>query len=92
MSDTTSVHLVIRGRVQGVFFRAWTRKRAEHHGVDGWVRNRADGAVEAVISGERAAVEALVSECRRGPLAARVDGIDREPAEAVSARGFVIAD
>lgn len=92
MSDTISVHLVIRGRVQGVFYRAWTKKRAEHHGIDGWVRNRADGAVEALFSGESAAVETLIAECRRGPLAARVDGIDCEPATSVPAHGFTVVE
>lgn len=92
MSETTAVHLVIRGRVQGVFYRAWTKKRAEHHGVRGWVRNRADGAVEALFSGESAAVDKLIAECRRGPLAARVDGIDCAPADAAPARGFAIVE
>ncbi|MEI7607990.1 MAG: acylphosphatase [Rhodospirillaceae bacterium] len=62
----------ISGRVQGVWYRGWTVERATAHGLDGWVRNRADGSVEALFSGPAAAVEAMVAECRIGPPAARV--------------------
>ncbi|GEO98293.1 acylphosphatase [Methylobacterium haplocladii] len=92
MSETKAIHVVIRGRVQGVFYRKWTQARARHHGVAGWVRNRADGAVEGVFSGSADAVDALVAECRDGPPAARVDGIDITAAEPVSTRGFAVAD
>ena len=92
MNEPKSVHLVIRGRVQGVFYRAWTRERAEHRGVDGWVRNRPDGAVEAVFSGPPEAVDKLVAECRKGPPAARVEAIDVTPAEPLTARGFAVTD
>lgn len=92
MSDTKSVHIVITGRVQGVFYRRWTQERAQGHGVRGWVRNRQDGAVEAVFSGSPEAVDALLAECRQGPPAARVEDIAVEPAEPVSTRGFEVAD
>ena len=60
-------HLVIRGMVQGVSFRAWTVAEAERRGVDGWVRNRADGSVEAVVAGDARAVDEIVAACRQGP-------------------------
>ena len=68
--------VVIRGRVQGVFFRASTRERAQELGADGWVRNRSDGSVEAVFEGPPDAVETLVGFCRMGPRVAHVDHLD----------------
>jgi len=76
--------VVVRGHVQGVFFRDSVRRLAERHGVGGWVANRWDGAVEAVFEGEPEAVERLVDFCREGPRGARVDGVevtDEEPSE-----------
>lgn len=72
------------GRVQGVFFRDDCRREAVAAGVDGWVRNRPDGRVEAVFEGEPDAVDRLVSWCRTGPPSARVTGIevvDEEPGQ-----------
>lgn len=66
----------MRGRVQGVFFRDTTRRRAESAGVTGWVANRADGAVEAAFEGEPAAVSELVEFCRRGPSRALVESVE----------------
>ena len=68
--------VVVHGHVQGVFFRETARRRAQAAGVTGWVRNRPDGAVEAVFEGEREAVERLVEFCREGPRGARVDWVD----------------
>ena len=68
--------VTVSGRVQGVAFRASTRAEARRHGVEGWVRNRADGSVEAVFEGAPAAVEALVAWCRQGPRFARVEGVE----------------
>ncbi|APH58901.1 acylphosphatase [Granulibacter bethesdensis] len=69
-------HVLISGVVQGVGYRAWLRSRAEALGLSGWVRNRLDGRVEALIAGDIAAVEKLIRACRTGPSAARVDRIE----------------
>lgn len=63
------------GRVQGVGFRAFVEDEAARHGVEGWVRNRRDGTVEAVFEGEAAAVAAAVEACRHGPMSGRVDAL-----------------
>lgn len=76
MHPTRSVHVLIRGRVQGVAFRAWTRREAERLGLSGWVRNRRDGGVEAVFSGAEADVAAMLAACRAGPAAARVETVE----------------
>jgi acylphosphatase len=76
MSEIVRAHLVIRGYVQGVFFRDSTRREATARRLVGWVRNRRDGAVEAVFQGERAAVEALVGWCHHGPPHAAVEAVD----------------
>jgi acylphosphatase len=69
-------HVVIRGRVQGVGYRDFTERTALGLGLAGWVRNRRDGAVEAVFAGPAGAVAGMIQACRRGPFNARVDGID----------------
>jgi acylphosphatase len=69
-------HVVIRGRVQGVGYRAWTEYTAMDHELDGWVRNRRDGSVEAVFAGLPETVAEMIGACRRGPPGARVDTID----------------
>ncbi len=69
------VHLVISGRVQGVWFRASTRRAADEFGVRGWVRNLADGRVEAIAEGDRASLEQLVKWAWQGPPAARVEAV-----------------
>ncbi len=75
MGARARVHLLVSGIVQGVAFRAYTVDEARRLGVAGWVRNLADGRVEAVAEGERRALEALVAFCRRGPPAAQVDDV-----------------
>jgi len=70
-------HVVIRGRVQRVGFRAWTEYAAEDLQLEGWVRNRRDGAVEAVFAGSPEDVAAMVEACRRGPPGARVESVDQ---------------
>ncbi len=69
-------HVVIRGRVQGVGFRAWTEYTALEHGLQGWVRNRHDGSVEALFVGSSDAVAAMIAACHQGPRGSRVDGVD----------------
>jgi acylphosphatase len=69
-------HVVIRGRVQRVGYRAWTEYIALDQGLEGWVRNRQDGAVEAVFAGPAPAVAEMIDACRQGPPGARVDAID----------------
>jgi len=69
------VHLEIRGRVQGVFFRAETADQAVALGLKGWVRNRRDGSVEVVAEGEKDRIEQLLAWCRQGPTLARVSEI-----------------
>ena len=75
------VHLIIRGRVQGVFFRQSTRTVALDLGLRGWVRNRTSGEVEMVAEGSRDRIDTLVAWCHRGPDAARVDDVERIDAE-----------
>jgi acylphosphatase len=70
-------HVVVRGLVQGVGYRAFVEHEAHRRGLNGWVRNRRDGSVEAVFAGPREAVEAMIEVCRRGPFSARVDAIDQ---------------
>jgi len=69
-------HVVIRGRVQGVGFRDWTQRAALARNVEGWVRNRRDGMVEAVFSGDPAAVSGILADCRSGPPSAHVEMIE----------------
>jgi acylphosphatase len=78
MTETEGVvrHVVIRGLVQGVGFRAWIEYTALAHGLSGWVRNRRDGAVEAVFAGPPSRVSSMIDACRKGPRGARVDSLD----------------
>lgn len=71
----------VTGKVQGVFFRAWTQSQARELGVSGWVRNCADGSVEAHIEGDEAALKALVDRLHRGPPAAEVAAVTVGAAE-----------
>jgi acylphosphatase len=77
--DRIGVRVRIGGRVQGVWFRGWTVREAQARGLSGWVRNRADGSVEAVFAGPRAAVEAMVAACRDGPPGAQVGEVEVTP-------------
>ena len=82
------IHVWIRGRVQGVFFRAEARARAESLGLAGWIRNAMDGSVEAVFEGDDARVRSMVEWCRRGPSGARVDEVEAETEEPTGVTGF----
>jgi len=68
-------HVVVRGRVQGVGYRAFVEDEAAQRGIAGWVRNRRDGTVEAVFEGTAEAVTGMIEACRRGPRGARVDAL-----------------
>jgi acylphosphatase len=70
-------NVMIRGRVQGIGFRAWTEYTALERGLQGWVRNRRDGSVEALFAGRPDAVAAMITACHQGPRGSRVDGIDQ---------------
>jgi acylphosphatase len=84
------VQVIVRGRVQGVSFRAWAMREAQHRGVDGWVRNRPDGAVEAVLAGVPDAVQQVVEACRGGPPAALVTDVITLPHSDDPGPGFRI--
>jgi acylphosphatase len=71
-------HVMIRGRVQGVGYRAWVEDQAQLRQLEGWVRNRRDGSVEAVFVGSEAVVLEMIAACRRGPSAARVDAVNND--------------
>ncbi|MGH2957618.1 MAG: acylphosphatase [Solirubrobacterales bacterium] len=83
--------VVVRGRVQGVFFRDSTSRRAEAAGVCGWVRNTPEGEVEAVFEGEPEAVEAMVEFCRRGPSRAEVTDVEVFEEEPEGLAGFGVS-
>jgi acylphosphatase len=78
MSDIR--HVMVRGRVQGVGYRAWVEHHAVAHDLEGWVRNRRDGSVEALFAGPAEVVGDMVALCRRGPSSSRVDAVTEEPA------------
>jgi acylphosphatase len=82
--------VVVRGRVQGVFFRDSCRREAERAGLRGWVRNGEDGSVEAVFVGADEAVERLLAWCHAGPPSARVDGVEVSEAPEEDFAGFEI--
>ena len=83
-------HVVVRGFVQGVFFRDSVRRLASSLGVSGWVRNTGDGAVEAVFEGKPDAVARLVDFCRRGPRGARVDDVEVSEETVEGLSGFSV--
>jgi acylphosphatase len=78
-SDRTIVQVTVRGRVQGVGYRAWVEDQATLNGLEGWVRNRQDGSVEAVFAGPAQDVADVVAACRKGPPASRVDAVAETP-------------
>ena len=88
---TARAHVVVRGRVQGVFFRDGVYEQARALGVSGWVRNRSDGAVEGVFEGHRPAVERVVDWCRTGPPRAHVEDLDLRWEAAEGLVGFRVS-
>ena len=90
-ADRVAVEARITGRVQGVWFRAWTRSEAERLGVEGWVRNERDGSVRALFAGPCEAVEEMLRRCHEGPPAARVEKVEaREVTPPAALAGFRI--
>jgi acylphosphatase len=89
-SDRIRRRVIVQGRVQGVFFRDSVRERARAHGVSGWICNRSDGAVEAVLEGRSDNVERVVRFCRLGPRQARVDGVEIQDEAPEGLSGFEI--
>lgn len=86
---TTALRAVISGRVQGVWYRAWTVETATRLGLSGWVRNRLDGTVEALFCGPAELVHRMIEACRSGPPDARVAEVDVEPGEPPAHEGFL---
>ena len=95
MTANRTVQVLVHGRVQGVGFRAWVHHQAELHGLRGWVRNRRDGAVEAVFSGPDDLVEVMLKACRQGPrgsMVERVEPVQSGEAESGSLGGFEVRE
>jgi acylphosphatase len=74
-------HVTIRGRVQGVGYRAWVAQQATVRGLEGWVRNRKDNSVETLFAGPADIVSDMIAACRRGPVSARVETVQEEAAD-----------
>ncbi|MEK6590510.1 MAG: acylphosphatase [Nitrospinota bacterium] len=73
--NNARVHIIVSGSVQGVYFRANTRRQAQAFGLNGWVRNKSEGTVEIVAEGEKAKIEKLITWCHRGPPGAIVKDV-----------------
>jgi acylphosphatase len=89
-AETRSLRVVISGRVQGVWFRAWTEQQANRHRLDGWVRNCRNGTVEALFSGRAVDVKAMLDDCSEGPLGASVTSVESHPAGPPEGKGFKV--
>lgn len=83
-------HVVVRGMVQGVFFRGGARDRARSLGVAGWIQNRPDGSVEAVFEGDEDRVDSIIEWCRRGPAGADVQDVEVTTEEPRGEAGFAV--
>jgi len=90
MTERTRAHVFVSGTVQGVYYRATTRDRANQRDVDGWVRNLDDGRVEAVFEGEESDVEAMVEWCHEGSPAADVQNVEVEYSDPEGLDGFAV--
>lgn len=90
MPDTITVRVVIEGRVQGVGFRWWIAQWANSRGLDGWVRNRRDGTVEAVLSGAPEVIEKMIEALWEGPPLAKVAAVDRFAHGEIVEPGFAV--
>jgi acylphosphatase len=87
---TIARHVTVTGRVQGVFFRAWTQAQARELGVAGWVRNASDGSVEAHLEGALDSVEQMIERMRGGPPSARVEDLRTWDVEPCDFDGFAV--
>ena len=87
--DITSLRVHVHGFVQGVGFRDFLVMSAQHQKLDGWVRNRSDGSVEALVSDPTKAVEMFVSHATKGPQGARVSAVDLHNSEPPAEKGFI---
>ncbi len=76
MEEYVRAHVIIRGRVQGVFFRMETQRAAARYGVSGWVRNKRDGSVEALFEGKKTDMEVVLQWCHEGPALASVESVE----------------
>jgi acylphosphatase len=85
---SVTVKVRIRGRVQGVWYRAWTEEQAAQRGLRGWVRNCRDGSVEALFCGTAAVVQDMIDACWKGPPAARVEAVEQSAAADFAGSGF----
>jgi acylphosphatase len=85
---TNAVLVSITGRVQGVGYRAWAVRQAQRRGLRGWVRNRLDGSVEALIIGDEPEIADMIAACRKGPSLAQVEDVLRRPARDDGSAGF----
>ena len=81
-SDRILLRIVVRGRVQGVGFRAWTQHQAQLHGLEGWVRNLGDGSVEAMLAGPVDRIAVMLKALRDGPHGSEVEAVEEYPATA----------
>ena len=90
MSDRVRAHVFVEGTVQGVYFRATTRDEARDRDIDGWVKNRSDGRVEAVFEGPEGAVAEMIEFCHEGSPAAAVEGVEVEYEQPRRESGFRI--
>jgi acylphosphatase len=90
MAEIIGRKVRVFGRVQGVFFRQWTVKKATTLGVNGWVHNARDGSVEAHLAGDEGAVTQLIEHMRQGPPQARIDDVMVEPVEPETVEGFSV--
>lgn len=88
MDDVATVHVRIEGKVQRVWYRAWTVDEATRRGLSGWVRNRADGSVEAVFSGRETLVKDMVEACWTGSPRSQVTNVTSKPADVAVVPGF----
>jgi acylphosphatase len=85
---SVTVSVRIRGRVQGVWYRAWTEEQAARRGLRGWVRNCRDGSVEALFCGPAAVVQDMIDACWKGPPSARVEAVEQSVAADFAGSGF----